>query len=98
MKILQEKDWHGRFVFKSDDYRHVRSIRVTDEIWEKFGEMALQRGITRADLLEEIVKSDNLPVNNDCIINLLQEALKLKANAGGVIKEKIRGTLLILDN
>ena len=50
MKILQEKDWHGRFINKSDDYRHVRSMRVTDEIWEKFGEMALERGIIRADL------------------------------------------------
>ena len=97
MKILQEKDWHGRFIFKSDDYRRVRSIRVTDQIWEKFGEMALERGITRADLLEEIVKNNDLSVNNDCVINLLQEALKLKANTGGVIKKKIREALLILD-
>ena len=59
--------------------------------------MALERGITRADLLEEIVKNDDLPVNNDRVINLLQEALKLKANAGGVIKKKIREVLLILD-
>ena len=43
-----------------------------------------------ADLLEEIVKNDYLPVNNDCAINLLQEALKLKVNAGGVIKKKVR--------
>ena len=96
MKILQEKDWHGRFVFKSDDYRHVRSIRVTDEIWEEFGEMALERGITRADLLEEIVKNDDLSANSNFVIILLQEALKLKANAGGAIKKKIREVLLIL--
>ena len=97
MKILQEKDWHGRFIFKSDDYWYVRSIRVTDEIWEKFSEMVLELSITRADLLEEIVKSDDLPVNNDRVINLLQEALELKANAGGAIKKKIREVLLILD-
>ena len=97
VKILQEKDWHGRFVLKSDDYRHVRSMRVTDEIWEKFGEMALERGITRADLLEEIVKMDNFPANNNRVINILQEALKLKANAGGAIKKKIKEALLILD-
>ena len=97
MKILQEKDWHGRFIFKSDDYRHVRSIRVTDEIWEKFGEMALEWGITRADLLEEIVKNEDLPVDNNRVINLLQEALELKANSGGAIKKKIREVLLILD-
>ena len=72
-------------------------MRVTDKIWEKFGEMALEWRITRADLLEEIVKSEDLPVNNDRVINLLQEALELKANAGGVIKKKIREVLLILD-
>ena len=75
----------------------MRSIRVTDKIWEKFGEMGLEWGITRADLLEEIVKNDDLPVNNDRVINLLQEALELKANAGGAIKKKIREVLLILD-
>ena len=72
-------------------------MRVTDEIWEKFGEMALERSITRADLLEEIVKKDGLPINNDRVINLLQEALELKANAGGAIKKKIKEVLLILD-
>ena len=50
--ILQGKDWYSRFIFKSDHYRHVRSIRVIDENWEKFGEMALERGITQADLLK----------------------------------------------
>ena len=94
---MYERDWHGRFICKSDDYRKVRAIRVTDKVWEEFGKMAAQRSITRADLLEEIVKNDDLPVNNDCAINLLQEALKLKANAGGAIKKKIREVLLILD-
>ena len=97
MEILQGKDWHGRFISKSDDYRHLRSMRVTDEIWQKFGEMALERSITRADLLEEIVKNKDLPVNNSQIISLLQEALKLRANAGGAIKQKIREVLLIMD-
>ena len=92
-----EKDWQGRFINKSDDYRRVRSIRVTDEIWEKFGEAALKRSITRADLLEEIFKNDDLSFNRHSIVNLLQEALKLKANAGGAIKSKIREVLLILD-
>ena len=96
MKIIQDKDWRGRFINKSDDYRKVRSMRVTDEIWEKFGDMAFQQGITRADLLEEIVKSDYSVINNNQVINLLQEALKLKANAGGAIKKKIREVLLIL--
>ena len=93
---MQDKDWRGRFISKSDDYRKVRSMRVTDEIWDKFGGIALQQGITRADLLEEIVKSNHAVINNNQVINLLQEALKLKANAGGAIKKKIREVLLIL--
>ena len=93
---MQDKDWRGRFISKSDDYRKVRSMRVTDEIWEKFGDIALQQGITRADLLEEIVKNDDSVIDNNQVINLLQEALKLKANAGGAIKRKIREVLLIL--
>ena len=93
---MQDKDWRGRFVSKSDDYRKVRSMRVTDEIWEKFGDMALQRGITRADLLEEMVKNDDSVIDNNQVISLLQEALKLKANAGGAIKKKIKEALLIL--
>ena len=94
---MRERDWHGRFICKSDDYRKVKTIRVTDGVWEGFGEMAAQRGITRADLLEEIVKSEDLPTNSYQVINLLQGALKLKANAGGAIKKKIKEVLLILD-
>ena len=68
---MRERDWHGRFICKSDDYRKVKTMRVTDGVWEGFGEMAAQRGITRADLLEEIVKSEDLLLNNDHVINLL---------------------------
>ena len=93
---MQDKDWRGRFVSKSDDYRKVRSMRATDEIWEKFGDMAARRSITRADLLEEIVKNDDSVIDNNQIIKILKEALKLKANAGGAIKNKIKEVLLIL--
>ena len=94
--MILDRDWHGRFICKSDDYRKVKTIRVTDGVWEEFGEMAFERGITRADLLEEIIKSEGLPPNNYRVINLLQEALKLKANAGGAIKKKIKLALSIL--
>lgn len=46
------RDDSGKFDLKSQDYRHVRSIRVTDEAWEKFGELASELDLTRADLLE----------------------------------------------
>jgi len=46
----------GRFASKSDEPRHVRSIRLTDPTWEVLGAIAIQRGITRADLLEQLVE------------------------------------------
>jgi predicted transcriptional regulator len=46
----------GKFAPKSSEYRHVRSIRLTDKTWETLGAIAEQRGITRADLLEELVE------------------------------------------
>ena len=93
---MRDRDWHGRFICKSDDYRKVRAIRVTDQVWEKFGEMAAQRCITRADLLEEIVKEDYKMVDINYVVSILKEALILKANAGGAIKKQIRKALLIL--
>ena len=46
----------GKFAPKSDEPRHIRSIRLTDKTWDVLGVMAAQRGITRADLLEELVE------------------------------------------
>ena len=93
---MTERDWHGRFICKSDDYRHVRAIRVTDRVWDEFGEMSNQRSITRADLLEEMVEENYNSADLNQVIMILKEALKLKANAGGAIKKRIREVLLIL--
>ena len=90
---MQGRDKKGRFDKKSDAGRKVRSIRVTDETWEKFGEMANQQSITRADLLEQMV-NNQASLSSDQI-KILKEALKLKANAGGAIKKKIREALML---
>ena len=95
---MQSRNSRGQYVNKSDRNRQVRSIRVTDEIWQKFGEMAAQRSITRADFLEKMVQDNSLLDDTDRIINVLQQALKLRANAGGAIKEKIREVLLMLSS
>lgn len=42
----------------------MRSIRVIDDIWRGFGEMVDQLVITRADLLEEMVKSNSISFNS----------------------------------
>lgn len=88
---MQGRNDKGQFGNKSDSTRKVRSLRVTDDAWEKLGQMAEERGITRADLVEKLADG-SIPSNtryNDGI-KLLEEALKLKANAGGAIKKRIR--------
>ena len=91
-KAMQGRDSRGRFSNKSDLKRKVRSLRVTDEVWEKLGVMAESQGITRADLIEEFVITNCVirgEVKEDGV-QILREALNLRANAGGAIKKKIR--------
>ena len=96
VKMVQQRNQRGQFASKSNSERRVRSIRVTDEVWDKFGEMAIQRSITRADLLEEIVESNRVIHGDKQAVKILEEALKLKANAGGAIKKRIKDVLKIL--
>jgi hypothetical protein len=59
----QNRNESGKFAAKSNENRQVRSIRLTDSTWDKLGQLASERGITRADLLEECVIS-GLPVSS----------------------------------
>lgn len=45
---------NGTFAPKSSQVREVRSLRLTDETWRVLGETAELKGITRADLIEEL--------------------------------------------
>lgn len=56
-------------------------------------EMVAQRSITWADLLEKIVDSNCVIRGDKEVVKILEEALKLKVNAGGAIKKKIREVL-----
>lgn len=87
---MQSRSSKGRFENKSEVKRKVRSIRATDDVWEKLGEIAKKQSITRADLLEKIVNNNRVLHDNNENLKLLEEALNLKANAGGAIKNKIR--------
>lgn len=91
---MQGRDKKGRFGSKTKDGRKVRSMRVGDEAWDRLGKKASERGITRADLIEEFAMSDGVVRGNIVGKEILEEALKLKANAGGAIKKKIREYLL----
>jgi hypothetical protein len=102
---LQPRD-NGKFQNKSDQPREVRSIRATDRTWIKLGDHAESRGITRADLLEEL--ADNLhnklegqskilsPVELATITTSLEECLNLKGNATSKIKAKLEIVLKML--
>ena len=87
---MQGRDKKGRFGTKTKDGRKVRSMRVGDEAWDRLGKKASDLGITRADLIEEFAMSNGVIRGNIGDKELLEEALNLKANAGGAIKKKIR--------
>lgn len=52
-----KRDVQGKFALKNDDYRSVRSLRLTGSTWEALSTAAESLGITKADLLEEIVRN-----------------------------------------
>jgi hypothetical protein len=56
-----KRDIQGKFALKNDDYRLVRSLRLTDETWKTLGIAAECNGLTRADYLEQIVRDNTLP-------------------------------------
>jgi hypothetical protein len=97
---MELRDDAGKFAPKSDSERKVRSIRATDRTWNDFGFEADKRRITRADLLEQWVRGESLvhtqiatPIELGLAMAILNDALDLKANAGGAIKAKIREAL-----
>ncbi len=51
-----KRDIQGKFALKNDDYREVRSLRLTSETWKAIGIASECLGLTRADYLEHIVK------------------------------------------
>lgn len=56
-----KRNAQGKFVLKDDDYRSVRSLRLTDSTWAALGAAAQSLGITRADYLEQMVRSHEPP-------------------------------------
>lgn len=102
---IQPRD-NGKFQNKSEQPREVRSIRATDQTWIELGDHAESRGITRADLLEELASKlgvDNntqskllTPIELEIITTTLEECLNLKGNATSKIKTKLTNILNML--
>lgn len=57
-KVKRKRDIQGKFTLKDDDYRQVRSLRLTDATWKAWGIAAESLGLSRADLLENLVKQN----------------------------------------
>ncbi len=62
-KLPQPRTSDGRFTLKSHNKRKMRSLRLTDPTWEKIGEIAQSRCITRADLIEDLVETGVISQN-----------------------------------
>lgn len=56
--MKRKRDIQGKFTLKDDDYRQVRSLRLTDATWKSWGIAAECLGLSRADLLENLVKQN----------------------------------------
>ena len=58
---MLKRDIQGKFALKNDDYREVRSLRLTNDTWKKLGMASECLGLTRADYLEHIVRHNANP-------------------------------------
>ena len=58
---MWKRDIQGKFALKNDDYREVRSLRLTDDTWKALGIASECLGLTRADYLEHIVRHNAHP-------------------------------------
>lgn len=106
---MQAKDKKGRFINKSTSDRKVRSIRATEEVWDKFGEQADKQRITRADLIEEIFSkelADSRVIRGKIadIIGILKHGITPKkqgglyaSNSAKALKDEVINAIALLE-
>ena len=75
--MKRKRDIQGKFTLKNQDYRQVRSLRLTDSTWKELGIASECLGITRADLLENLVQ------HNRSIFGDLVETESLNSQKSG---------------
>ena len=71
----------GRFTFKSNEPRQVRSIRLTDRTWELLGELAQSRSITRADLIENLVETGVIGEDSLTLVQIARRQIMAELSA-----------------
>ncbi len=87
--MKRKRDIQGKFTLKNQDYRQVRSIRLTDNTWKELGIASECLGITRADLLENLVHQNKETFSTDGEIEkLTQEINQLKQEIQSLHQEK----------
>ena len=76
--MKRKRDIQGKFTLKNQDYRRVRSLRLTDSTWKALGIASECLGITRADFLENLVRQnpDKFPLSDE-IEQLFQETTSI---------------------
>lgn len=56
-----KRDLQGKFTLKNEDYRLVRSLRLTNSTWLALGIASECLNLTRADYLEQLFRENALP-------------------------------------
>ena len=93
--VKQGRSRAGKFEPKSDELRSVRTIRLTNAVWEKLGQVANKQNMTRADLIEEWARQDFQQQPSQ--LTLFDEPQLIESNRETITKEtRKRGTELAL--
>lgn len=100
----------GKFDFKSNAERAVRSIRATDTVWDAFGDKAEELDMSRADYLEALFTGEIEWENDDSdsnkndldfdieeVTEILKDCLRITGkNVSREMKKKIKEVLEIM--
>ena len=87
--MKRKRDIQGKFTLKNQDYRQVRSLRLTDSTWKELGIASECLGITRADLLENLVQQNKGSFSDSGKIEQLNLEKSLNRDELGSIAEKV---------
>ena len=60
-----ERDNGGKFAVKGDEYRKVRTIRLTDTTWQAIGDISESLDMSKADYLEKLNDDGVFTDSND---------------------------------
>ena len=89
VSMKRKRDIQGKFTLKNQDYRQVRSIRLTDSTWKELGIASECLGITRADLLEKLVQQNKGTFSDSGKIEQLNLEKSLNRDELGSSAEKV---------